>query len=721
MRSVNAAPERPSVVVAGGGIAGLYAAYLLGRLGHDVQVFELDDRWGGRIDSRPFGSDGSDGRAPFIAEFGPMRFEPDLQVRLRRLCFHLGIAFASFSPTTAPPSTTHYDLTTVEASLEVADLLKWAVLRMFFERDVKPALEAIERSGGRRVGPRQLAELTRHMDATYFCDVRDDGGTVSVAARPDETVQANVERLRRSARLRGSTDGPLLAEMGLWNALSEILTPGAIARIRDNGTFYHLIGQNPSAFEWGLFWLRQASILGELFHFDRRSAPHGTHSLVRELVSRIRTSCPTVRLSLGNEVVRVEHGKRPDEVVLRVTCHDETGDSYSFNQRADHVVLALPQQPLRTLAEHFPTEVQTRLERVAPLPLLKAFLVTRRPWWRPHLTAQTFAWLVPTRELHFFRDVADGCPAHRAGHDSCTCEEDGTRSGDGMIMLYTDHPAIAYWRSLMSPEERRRTTWTVFDGRRTARAQVEADPDGLLAVLVRRLMMIPDPGLAQRIMLGRKRFTSALRRAGCVELAAGVRDASTALELARCVVDGTRTRGEQAKVRKALRGAGVHTASDDDGWRESLDFTIRSVDFALDPAAETVTHADDVLAWGIRDWSAAPFGGAAHFWLPRRPAGRSPARAKHEPQPPQDPLIAFSLRGRAKDGHVENVHVCGEAYSDFQGFIEGALRTAEQVVASIAGGDPATWVFSKDGPSDLERRWVAGQPRELARRWNKLR
>jgi hypothetical protein len=34
---------------------------------------------------------------------------------------------------------------------------------------------------------------------------------------------------------------------------------------------------------------------------------------------------------------------------------------------------------------------------------------------------------------------------------------------------------------------------------------------------------------------------------------------------------------------------------------------------------------------------------------------------------------------------TKNVHICGEAYSDFQGFIEGALRSARHVVETIIG------------------------------------
>lgn len=57
-----------SIGIVGGGIAGLVAAYELQRLGHDVTVFEADDRWGGRILTERFGND--DG--PY-AELGAMR------------------------------------------------------------------------------------------------------------------------------------------------------------------------------------------------------------------------------------------------------------------------------------------------------------------------------------------------------------------------------------------------------------------------------------------------------------------------------------------------------------------------------------------------------------------------------------------------------------------------------------------------------------------------
>jgi hypothetical protein len=723
---------RTSVVIVGGGIAGLYTAYLLGRVGHDVQLFELSNRWGGRIDSRRFELDDSH---EFIAEFGPMRFEAHLQARLRRLCFHLGIGFESFSPTGAPIGTTHYDLTEIEESFKsVAALLQWAVLRMFFEDDIEGELSKIKDEGGKEVGPRQLNALKRYMDGTYFCYVSEVDGENRVLALPDETIQSKLEELRKSAKLRGVTP---LRELGLWNALSEIITPGALARIRDNGTFYHFIAQNPSAVDWGIFWLRQASVMGGLSHFTRATAPLGTQSLVEKLVDRIRADCPSVHLSLGHEVVRVEHGKRPEEVVLRIACHEEARDSYSFSQRADHVILALPQQPLLKLAEHFPTNVRTELERVVAMPLLKAFLVTKKPWWRHHLKAQAYAWLVPTRELHFFRLSSSRCPSLRESRETCDCEQQlaPELQDTGMIMLYTDQPAMRYWQVLMTPAQQCRTTWKTFGIGGSALDEVERKPDGVLAFLIRRLMMIPDPGLARRILLERARFMTALKAqdpALATRIAAGlskrVVDASSALDLAEQIVSNTADRASQEHVRRALEKVRIIDIDDSDSgsdWRDSLDLTIRSANTKLHLQDETARHASDVLAYGIRDWSAEPFGGAAHVWLPLEQTSKSPADTETgtPTQPPPDPLTAFSLRGRgrADSDYPKNVHICGEAYSSFQGFIEGALRTAEEVVAAIVNGDAASWVFSTDRDLQVrEGEWVDEQTVELTNAWNDL-
>lgn len=715
--------ENRSIVIVGGGIAGLYAAYLLGRLNYSVQVFEGDDRWGGRIHSEVFEVEGG---ANFVAEFGPMRFEAHLQERLRRLCFHLGIGFESFSPTQAPIGTTHYDLTATEESFESpADLLQWAVLKMFFEEDIASDLRQVEEEEDSvrqkdqkhvcKSGPRQLALLKRHMDKEIFCEVTGLGDKTAVVARDDEEIQANLEDLRTGARLRGAPKGTLLAQLGLWNALSEVISPGALARIRDGGTFYHFIADNPSAADWGIFWLRQASVMGGLFRFASSTAREGTYSLVKALRERIEEECgETVDLHRNREVVEITYGKRSHEVQLRVMCHGGRDGSYAFSQTADDVVLALPRQPLLGLAEHFPLDVRRQVEGVAAMPLLKAFLVVEDPWWRHHLKAQSFAWLVPTRELHFFRPSRADCDAASSETGVCTCDTrlNGPAKDLGMIMLYTDQPAIRYWQALMTAEQRNVTIWQEYADGRSPTSNVEAKPNGLLATLIRRLLMIPEPGLARHINLNEDEISQKLGE-DYPGLAASIGSTSgTTLKLAEQIFNATKDDPKaQDNVEKILRQVDLDIEIDS-SWHEWLGLALRYAPSAGNLSEGTKDLAGKVRAYGIRDWTAAPFGGASHVWLPTE---KPPCQGE------RDRLIAFSLRGRAGDESDNNLHVCGEAYSDFQGFIEGALRTAEKVVDSIAsrtGAVPSAGSDLEWGAKEDE--WAAKQPNELTDNWHKL-
>ncbi|SEP39413.1 FAD-dependent oxidoreductase [Nitrosovibrio sp. Nv6] len=95
----------------------------------------------------------------------------------------------------------------------------------------------------------------------------------------------------------------------------------------------------------------------------------------------------------------------------------------------------------------------------------------------------------------------------------------------------------------------------------------------------------------------------------------------------------------------------------------------RFVQFARDYEHHDFTE-DRLLACGMRDWGKKPFGAAAHGWLP------GVMSWKHI-----EFLEAFSLT-QDVDG-IKNIHVCGEAFSDYQGFIEGSLRSARRVLRII--------------------------------------
>jgi monoamine oxidase len=71
---------------------------------------------------------------------------------------------------------------------------------------------------------------------------------------------------------------------------------------------------------------------------------------------------------------------------------------------------------------------------------------------------------------------------------------------------------------------------------------------------------------------------------------------------------------------------------------------------------------------GIRHWGTEPYGAACHLWKPGIKSWTV-----------QERVAAFSLE---RNGPA-NVHICGEAFSDYQGFIEGALRTAHEVMGKM--------------------------------------
>lgn len=74
-----------------------------------------------------------------------------------------------------------------------------------------------------------------------------------------------------------------------------------------------------------------------------------------------------------------------------------------------------------------------------------------------------------------------------------------------------------------------------------------------------------------------------------------------------------------------------------------------------------------------RNWGAAPYGGAWHLWRVNADS------------------IAIGKRMRRPLAE-HNVHVCGEAYSGIQGFIEGALTSTELMLQEQLDLDRPTWL-----------------------------
>jgi monoamine oxidase len=78
------------------------------------------------------------------------------------------------------------------------------------------------------------------------------------------------------------------------------------------------------------------------------------------------------------------------------------------------------------------------------------------------------------------------------------------------------------------------------------------------------------------------------------------------------------------------------------------------------------------VAW-YRDWSDDPFGGGYHAWQP----GIS---------------VKDVMQYMRRPDPKEAVHVCGEAYSDQQGWVEGALCVAERMLQEHFGLKWPSWL-----------------------------
>lgn len=138
--------------------------------------------------------------------------------------------------------------------------------------------------------------------------------------------------------------------------------------------------------------------------------------------------------------------------------------------------------------------------------------------------------------------------------------------------------------------------------------------------------------------------------------------------------------GDEAPYYKAPAGIGRQSEKQ---FRKELDDAIdprvraseRIVKKVQQQLAEIHGHNIPEPIIGLyKDWGVEPFGGGWHTWN----VGTKPW--DHKPFPNGDP------------DWPSDVYVCGEAYSEEQGWIEGALKTVERVLRAMACR-PANYKF----------------------------
>src|SRR4029077_7734320 len=211
-----------------------------------------------------------------VAEFGPMRVEPAHQPYLRRLLEDLQITPESgpyrkwsdqvpFSPyASEAPAAPAFHLDGEEAQQStILDLILLALRRIFESVEFVDGDQVVTENPWRLGNPDDPDDAkdkdTPYHELNHFWhEMRDDR---FLHRRYWQRYMRDWINLLREEqyqliRTRARFVGTPLHQMGFWNVLGSVLSHMATVKLRDWGSFYHLVGDNPNAAEWIIFWLR---------------------------------------------------------------------------------------------------------------------------------------------------------------------------------------------------------------------------------------------------------------------------------------------------------------------------------------------------------------------------------------------------------------------------------------------------------------------------------
>lgn len=542
------------IAIVGGGIGGLFCAYILCKEGKSVVLFEATKRVGGRIrtlrlnkNNEPLNAEPpnqwTSKNLEFYAEFGPMRIEPDKQLLVKALLDHLEInaestgnkAYLKDFPAYASPESAHdpqYELRPDEIGKAPLELLRMALLRVIVHLDVEGPNSHFSDERDKLVNQISVAAATQESVDLIFVEWMK---TLNEQHYWDIQVHGKVELRTKNGVLKVP-----LYSMGFWNLLSDYLSYDAILKLRDLGTFYHLLTENPNAAEWVVWWL-----LGFATTERLQGICGGMECIIDELQKKLQNFAGNkLTQHLGCLVAEVRsHETKPQLLDLYSDVGEILGEAF------DRVILALPKCSLEKIAykNRRPFEAEPHmfalLDSAFAFPMVKLFVVVKNRWWQEENRANWYATRLPTREIHYWKGLTED-------------------SKQGLIMLYTDRPASAFWANYVPP-------------------------------------------------------------------------------------------GNQDDVRRAEKGSFLN-----EELRHRL--TKKIVQYINESNVPNITP-EDVVWYGIRDWAREPYGGANHAWRPERKYWV---------------VIRRLADIRAKSRSLPSIHVCGEAYSDYHGFMEGSLRSA---------------------------------------------
>jgi monoamine oxidase len=371
------------VAIVGGGVAGAYTAWRLGRAQPNLRIrlFEMSDRIGGRLRSVAFP------QAPhLVGEVGGMRFL-EAQKHVFNVVNHLGLPKRGY-PLLGP----HNRLALRGRSFEYAELGSPGHL---YPYNMPPE----EQSPKSNVFLERIARIV-----------------------PDAKTM-NAEKwlkVRSTVRYKGR----LLKDWAAWALLSDLFTHEEMAFAEDSAGYDSIALR-----ETGLDEL-DFTFMGIDFSKPFYTLVDGYQRLPQSLAAEAARAGARVELdarlaSLGAET--------PAGFRLGL----QRADGSTSTVTAARVVLAMPRRALE-LIDDFPLRhdrgFAELIASVEPVPACKALLLYRKPWWSAlDISGGRSVTDMPARQFYPLGTENERLPSEPTG-------------GYGMLMMYCDSDTVEYWK-----------------------------------------------------------------------------------------------------------------------------------------------------------------------------------------------------------------------------------------------------------------------------------
>jgi hypothetical protein len=310
---------------------------------------------------------------------------------------------------------------------------------------------------------------------------------------------------------------------------------------------------------------------------------------------------------------------------------------------AKHVILALPKSPLLRLSPYFPETIRKALDTVIAIPLLKVFFVTNSPWWDEDTQPQTGAYTLPTREVHYYQEHSLQLRQDRQ-------QQYGAKLNEGVVPQDMRNEFLDAGIELpddMTVEKKKNGTgWIIYytSYRKSHEYFIRKKDFSVFNKNGKGMVMVytDRPGIEYW---------------GDYILAPNHHERAE-------------IRGDLRLVERFFKylAKGFEIEKQDLETSESQILPNYWEHFQSTSTQKIVEELKGTIEdFGIHDWGKKPYGAACHAWRPNTKSWEIIVR-----------LRAFSLIND-RDKH-KNIHICGEAYSDYHGFVEGALRSARGVL-----------------------------------------